>query len=83
MLNKTQSEFWAVNMGKPPAYDPIHETEYLVHPSLYQGEEDGTLQHLASTYDAGSDRIVPGVQVAGGRTLNFAPLLQYRSDAAE
>ncbi len=31
MLRGTQTEFWAVNMGKPPAYDPVSETEYLVH----------------------------------------------------
>jgi hypothetical protein len=26
LLKGTQTEFWAVNMGKPPAYDPVSET---------------------------------------------------------
>ncbi len=30
MFRGTQTEFWAVNMGKPPAYDPVSETEYMV-----------------------------------------------------
>src|SRR3974377_879001 len=29
LLRGTQTEFWAVNMGKPPAYDPVSEVEYL------------------------------------------------------
>jgi hypothetical protein len=77
LVDHTQNLFWSVNMGKPPAYDPIHETEYLIQPSLSNAEEDGTLTHLASTYDVGSDRLVPGMHVAGPRVLNFSPLLNY------
>jgi hypothetical protein len=74
-LNQTQTDFWAVNMGKPPAYDPIRETEYLLKGNLADAELDGTLGSLASTYDAGSDRIVLGIGVPGPRILTFAPLL--------
>ncbi len=45
--------FWAVNMGKPPAPDPVAETEYLVRGGPEDAEYDGTLDHLVSTYDAG------------------------------
>jgi pyruvate phosphate dikinase-like enzyme len=75
LLEQTQTQFWAVNMGKPPAYDPIHETEYLVRPALSDAESDGALRYLASTYDAQSDRLVPGISVPGPRVLNFAGLL--------
>jgi hypothetical protein len=75
MLKQTQTEFWAVNMGKPPAYDPIAETEYLVLGSLSDAEEDETLRLLASTYDAASDRLVAGTGPAGARALTFAPML--------
>ena len=44
MLKQTQTEFWAVNMGKPPAYDPIKETEYMVTGDLAEAETDGVLQ---------------------------------------
>ncbi|HMK24195.1 MAG TPA: PEP/pyruvate-binding domain-containing protein [Terriglobales bacterium] len=75
MLKGTQTEFWAVNMGKPPAYDPVSETEYLVHANLADAEGDGVLDLLASTYNPERDRVVPGVGSAGPRILNFAPML--------
>jgi len=75
LLDQTQTDFWAVNMGAPPAYDPIAETEHLLHASLADAEEDGTLRRLASTYDGGSDRVVDGTAQKGPRVLNFAPLL--------
>ncbi len=76
MLEQTQTGFWAVNMGQPPAYDPTTETEYLVHAGLAAAEEDGTLAHVASTYDAESDRLVLGTGSRGPRVLDFAPLLR-------
>jgi len=78
MLNGTQNEFWAVNMGKAPAYDPISEVEYLQRASLKDAEYDDTLRFVASTYDPGRDRIVPGTGSKGPRILNFAPLLQLQ-----
>jgi hypothetical protein len=76
MADLTQTRFWAVNMGRPPAYDPIAEVEYLVHADLADAEYDGTLDRLASTYDPRSERIVPGLHAEGPRVLSFAPLLQ-------
>jgi hypothetical protein len=78
LLKNTQVGFWAVNMGRPAAYDPIRETEYLVEADLKAAEYDGTLTHLASTYDARSDRLVMGTGAEGARVLNFAPLLELQ-----
>lgn len=75
LLAQTQSGFWAVNMGKPPAFDPIRETEYLLQCELRAAEQDGQLDWLASTYDAQSDRLSHGVMSEGARALTFAPLL--------
>jgi hypothetical protein len=75
LLKGTQTEFWAVNMGKPPAYDPVSETECLVHPGLSDAEADEALDLLASTYDPERDRVVPGIGPSGSRIVNFAPLL--------
>ena len=77
LLNETQTRFWAVNMGPPSAYDPIAETEYLVEGDLGDAEEDETLRYLASTYEAASDRLSPGIGRSGPRALNFAPLLEF------
>ena len=77
LLDVTQSRFWAVNVGPPPPYDPMKETEYLVQPQLAEAEADGTLRFAASTYDAESDRLVPGTGRPGPRVLDFAPLLVW------
>ncbi len=77
LMKKTQLRFYAVNMGKPPVYDPIRESEYLLQDDLIAAEQDGNLTYLASTYDVGADRIVPGIGAPGARVLNFAPLLIY------
>lgn len=78
LLEETQTKFWAVNFGKPPEYDPIRETEYLVNPDLSTAEEDDTLPLLVSTYDAQSDRLSAGLRTNGARVLNFAGLLRSR-----
>jgi len=75
LLKGTQTEFWAVNMGKAPAYNPISETEHMVHASLGDAEADDALYLLASTYDPERDRVIPGIGSRGPRVLNFAPLL--------
>ena len=75
LLEGTQTEFWAVNMGKPPAYDPTSETEYMVHANLADAEADESLYLLASTFDPERDSVVPGIGPRGPRVLNFAPML--------
>ncbi len=77
LLDTTQSRYWAVNVGPPPPYDPMAETEFLVQPDLAEAEADGTLRYAASTYDAGSDRLVPGTGRPGPRVLDFAPILSW------
>lgn len=76
LLEQSQTLFWSVNMGKPPRYDPIHETEYLFEGNLRHAEEDGVLREIASTYDPQSDRITMGIGPPGPRVLDFAPLLE-------
>ncbi len=75
MLDETQANFWAVNMGKPPAYDPVAETEYLVQAALDAAAADGTLEFVASTYEPQSDRLSIGMRPGGAWAITFAPLL--------
>jgi len=75
LLDQAQRAFWAINMGKPPAHNPIAETEYLVRASVEDAEADGALRYVASTFDPRSDRLSPGTGAKGLRVLNFAPLL--------
>lgn len=76
LLKATQTEFWAVNMGPPPPYDPVRETEHLVRATLVDAEGDETLTHLASTFDPQGNRLLPGTGRRGPRALTFAPILQ-------
>ncbi len=78
LLKLTQTLFWAVNMGRPPEYDPIRETEYLIHAGLDDAERDGSLRFTASTYRPQDDRLVPGIGADGPRVLTFAPILAER-----
>ncbi len=75
LLKGTQTQFWVVNMGDPPAYDPIQETEYLLLEEITAAESDETLRYLASTYSPLSGRLSIGTGFNGPRALNFAPLL--------
>jgi len=76
-VDATQTELWAVNVGAPPAYDPMAEAEFLVRVGLVEAESDGALAHSASTYDAGADRLWPGLGRRGPRVLDFAPILVH------
>jgi hypothetical protein len=75
LLKQTQTEFWNVNMGKPPAYDPINETEFMNRENIVTAEPDDNLRFVASTYVADSGRISIGVGSPGPRVINFAYLL--------
>ena len=76
LLKQTQTRFWAVNMGEPPAYDPIKETEHIARYDLADAEADGTLTFVASTYRAVDDRIVMGTRTPGPRVVDFGPILK-------
>jgi hypothetical protein len=62
-------------MGKPPEYNPVQETEYLVQCSLQDAEKDETLFSVCSTYDSSSDRLTMGVRATGPKVVNFSPIL--------
>lgn len=79
ILKLTQLDFWAVNMGRPPVYDPSSETEYLCKADLAAADYDNTLRAVASTYDAERDRFLPGTARSGPRAIDFAPLLGHVS----
>jgi hypothetical protein len=77
LLNQTQSEFWAINLGWPAEFNPIKETEYMMKFNLGDAEKDGVLQFLASTYRAHDDKIVYGIAEKGPRVIDFAPILKF------
>lgn len=76
LMKNTQTRFWSVNMGKPPAYNPLKETEYLLDNDLTVADYGKNLKYSASTFDANSGRIISGIGKSGPRILNFASLLR-------
>src|SRR5262245_38989287 len=78
LFQQTQTQFWAVNMGRQIVYDPIRETEYLLHLELPEAEEDGSLKLLSSTYDAHSDKFYPGIGRRGPRLMDFSGILRLK-----
>lgn len=77
LLTQSQSEFWAINMGRPPEYNPLKETEYMLKYKVAEAEADGVLEFLASTYRAQDDKIVYGLAEKGPRLVDFAPILKF------
>ncbi len=75
MMKGTQSSFWAVNMERITAFDPVRETEYMIHCRLEDADYDDTLKFVASTYLPESDRLVHGTGREGPKVVNFAPIL--------
>ena len=76
LLEQSQTEFWAINMGQPGEYNPIKETEYLLKFNLEDAEGDGTLRFIASTYRPQDDKIVFGIVEKGPRIVDFSPILK-------
>jgi len=76
LLKKSQTKFWAVNMGQPPEYDPLKETEYMVCDDISEAEYDRSLEMVVSTYQAANDRLVTGAGSEGPRLVDFAPILK-------
>ena len=77
LVKATQNELWAINVGAPPASDPMSEAEFLVRVGLAEAEADGALRYAGSTYDPASDRLWPGLGRQGPRVLDFAPILVH------
>lgn len=82
LLDSGQTRFWALRLtqhkgARRSAAEVMRITEYLVRLDSSAAEADGVLKQLVSTYDAGADRLVPGLRARGARLLDFSPLLQF------
>jgi hypothetical protein len=77
-LRDSQVEFLALDMiGSDVDFCRGGSEANLHRLPLAEAEKQGVLQHLASVYNAQSERIEPGLSTAGPRILNFADILKY------
>ncbi len=77
LLKNSQTEFYAVDLGKKDLNLLEGEEVGLVRLTLSDAEKHGTLKHCVSVYDANNDRLEPGLTVPGPRVVNFANILKY------
>ena len=79
MVMATQKQFWAVNMGHPPMYDPVNEAECMVHAELDAAAADETLAPICSSFDEQNELLLPGLRPGCEPVVDFAPILEGNS----
>ena len=76
-LQKSQSYFYALNLGEKKAQVSQDEKSNLLKLDLPAAEEDGSLFFVASTYSGAEDTIRDTLSIAGPRVVTFANILKY------
>jgi hypothetical protein len=79
MLKYTQLKFWSINIGTPPEYNPVKETEFLFQHHFMDARKDNTLDYLVSSYDPQSQRLWIGMDHKSPLILTFSPILKTNS----
>jgi len=74
----SQTQFYAVDLGKQEFNLLEGDTAGLVKADIYDAEKHGTLKHCASVYDADNNTITAGLDRPGPRVINFANILKYK-----
>jgi hypothetical protein len=77
MLQNSQREFWALQLGQAPPDGGWPQDGPLARCSLKVAEEDVTLAPVASTYSAENHAIYDGIGRRGIRLVSFAPILKH------
>ncbi|MBI9102548.1 MAG: hypothetical protein JEY99_09045 [Spirochaetales bacterium] len=76
-VKSSQTEFYALDIS-PKEIDLLNgEYAAMIKLSLPDAENDRTLYHLASVWNARDHRIEDGISGSGPRVVNFANILKY------
>ncbi|MDD4108888.1 MAG: PEP/pyruvate-binding domain-containing protein, partial [Prolixibacteraceae bacterium] len=78
LMRDSQKNFYALDLTKTDI-DLISEGEIAAIRKfrIRDAEEDGTLDHSASTYVIENDELIPGITGDGPRIIDFANILKY------
>ncbi|MCY1719726.1 pyruvate, phosphate dikinase [Prolixibacteraceae bacterium Z1-6] len=77
-LRDTQKQFYAIDLSmKNVDLMSDGEDAAIKKYRIKDAEEDGTLEHSASTYLFDNDDVVPGVLGGGPKIIDFANILKY------
>ncbi len=77
-IRDSQKEFYAIELSHSD-FDLVAEGEVAAIKKyrIKDAEQDGTLNHLVSTYQPENDGIIPGLHGNGPRVVNFDNILKY------
>ena len=77
LYKNSQVRFYAVDMAKKELNLLEGENAGLVTLDISEAEKHGALIHSASVLNTDNDTIIPGLDAAGPRVINFADILKY------
>ena len=76
-LRETQRLFYALNLDSKSFKPTLDDGANLLQLRITEAEKDGTLTHIASTYDFNSDVLRDGVFHEGKKVITFANILEH------
>lgn len=76
-LRTTQKHFYALDLSRSTVDLFNGEDATLLSLGVKEAEQDGALEHCASTWDSNDDRIRDGLDGPGPRIVNFRNVLKY------
>ena len=76
-LRETQTRFYALDLDNHGENFSIDDGFNLLKLSVKQADEDGALQHIASTYNAYDQCIYPGLYPGGRKIMSFVGVLEH------
>ena len=79
LVRDSQKEFYAIDMDHSQFdLETNGENAAIRKMRISFAEKDGVLQHCASVYDQENDCLIPGIESAGLRVIDFANILKYK-----
>lgn len=76
-LRETQRKFYALNLDTVSFKPTTDDGANLLSLRITEAEKDGSINHLASTYDFNNNILRNGVQHEGKRLITFVNILQH------
>jgi hypothetical protein len=78
LLRNSQKEFYAIDLSVSKIdLVTAGEDAFIKKYRIRDAEQDGTLEHSASTYLMENDDLIPGIQGDGPKVIDFANILKY------
>ncbi|MBU0487399.1 MAG: phosphoenolpyruvate synthase [Bacteroidetes bacterium] len=78
-LRDTQKIFYALDLTKGSFTPSVDDGANLLKMKISNAEEDGTLRHLASTFDMQNNIIRDGLNYEGKRLITFSNILNFNT----